>query len=532
VLLSSSSVISENVTKEIALAAERKKKILPLDLEPVAIPNEMAYHLAGLQRAPMTNIDSIIRALGKLGLEATSAPPPRITHEEKDPRKSLIIMPFEDLSPTQDNQWFADGLAGELIDMLGKIKSLRILDRKTSLDLRGVKQTTIEIGKLFNTRYFVEGSVRKFGEQIKISISLLDIETGDHLWQESYKGVMADIFDLQESVAAQVVEELKLHLTKEEQSLLEQRGTENAEAYELLMKAREYSNRGTREGYELLLQLSEEAYKLDPRYARAYSLKAQGLINLYRAYDRNPALLDEAERLCNEARRQDPSADVYSPSINILLQRGRYEEAEQLAKEWIAREPQNDQSHFTLGSFYSETRQSSKAIAPYEAFMQLNPENLTGLTNLIIICDDAGEKDKCTEWSYTALPLIERYLRLHPDDEDKRVYRAMLLHSIGNDAQSLVAARELIDEHSPRQIRDGRSLYNTACLFTMLDQKKEALGIFQRSIEAGFRYIQLLQAFLVEENGGVASLSGTPEYEEVKRMVEVIVREAETKQHG
>src|SRR5690349_20956006 len=71
VLLSPSSIESGNVAKEIALAAERKKKILPLDLEPVTIPNELAYHLAGLQRAPMTNIDTIIRALGKLGLEAT-----------------------------------------------------------------------------------------------------------------------------------------------------------------------------------------------------------------------------------------------------------------------------------------------------------------------------------------------------------------------------------------------------------------------------------------------------------------------------
>jgi len=520
ILLSPNSIESKNVVKELALASERNKKILPLDLEPVALPRDLAYHLAGIQRAPMTNVDSIIRALGKLGLEATQPPTMKII-KETDPRKSLVILPFEDLSPTADNQWFADGLAGELIDALGHIKSLRILDRKTSLDLRGVKQTTVEIGKLFNTQYFVEGSVRKFGDQIKISVSLLDIETGDHLWQESYKGVMADIFDLQESVASQVVEGLKLHLTKEEKSLLAERGTENAEAYELVMKAQEYYNQQTREGIELSAQLSEEAYKLDPHYARAYSRKANALTDLYRLYDRNPALLDEAERLCDEARRHAPDfLGIYPPSISILMHRGRHEEAELLAKELIAREPRNALSHFALGFFYTETRQSSKSIAAYEASLELNPQSFTVLTNVIIACDDAGETGKCKEWSQTALPLIDRYLRLHPDDEDKRVWRAVLLSNIGNDKESLTAARELTDKHSARQIRDGRSLYNIACLFGMLGEKQEALGAFRRSIEAGFRYIQLLQAFLGSKKEGIASLAGTPEYEEVKRMVE------------
>src|SRR5205823_4916484 len=151
--------------------------------------------------------------------------------------KSLIVLPFEDLSPTGEvNAWFADGLAGEMIDALGHIKSLRILDRKTSLGLRGVKLRTVEIAREFNTRYFIEGSVRKFGEQIKISVALLDIESGDYLWQESHRGEFKDIFEIQESVANQVVLGLKLHLTAQEKTLVVERGTESAEAYELYIR--------------------------------------------------------------------------------------------------------------------------------------------------------------------------------------------------------------------------------------------------------------------------------------------------------
>src|ERR1035437_7726542 len=112
VLLSTSSIESINVQKEVSLAAEKRKKILPLDLEPVALSEELQYHLAGIQRAPMTNIDAVIRALAKLGLAATQAPSIKIV-KETDSRKSLMILPFEDLSPTGDNQWFADGLATE-----------------------------------------------------------------------------------------------------------------------------------------------------------------------------------------------------------------------------------------------------------------------------------------------------------------------------------------------------------------------------------------------------------------------------------
>src|ERR1041385_2059839 len=128
VMLSPSSIEAKDVIREVSLAFEKNKKILPLDLEPVSLPASMQYHLAGLQRTSMTNIDAIIRALGKLGLEATSAPQAPKIVKESDGRKSLMILPFEDLSPTGDNGWFADGIASELISALSNVKSLRVAD--------------------------------------------------------------------------------------------------------------------------------------------------------------------------------------------------------------------------------------------------------------------------------------------------------------------------------------------------------------------------------------------------------------------
>ncbi len=387
VLLSASSNESTNVHKEVSLAAEKKKKILPLDLEPVALSEDLQYHLAGIQRAPMTNIDAVIRALGRLGLEATSTPSIKLVHEP-DGRKSLMILPFEDLSPTADNAWFADGLATELISALSYVKALRVTDQQTTKEFKKYTGHLTTYAKEMGIRYFIQGSVRKFGDQIKITSALLDIETGDHLWQDSMKGTMNDIFDIQEKVAEKVVEGLKIHLASDEKKKLAERGTQNAEAYELNMKANEYFQRQTREGFQLAVELCTEAIKLDPGYALAYQFKAYGLAAIYRAYDQTPALLDEAETLCKEALRIKPDLfAIYSPLSQIYMHRGQLAEAEETAREFIRKDPQNYSSHFTLGFFYGNIGQPAKAIAPYEESIRLKPDDLQSLWNLVVVCD-------------------------------------------------------------------------------------------------------------------------------------------------
>jgi adenylate cyclase len=523
VMLSPSSIESKNVVREVALAFEKNKKILPLDLEPVSLPASMQYHLAGLQRTSMTNIDSVIRALGKLGLEATSAPQPPKIVKETDGRKSLMILPFEDMSPTGDNGWFADGLASELISALSNVKALRVADPQATKDFKRYQGTLPLYAHEMSIRYFVQGDVRKFGDQIKITSRLLDVESGDFLWQDSMKGTMDDIFDIQEKVAEKVVEGLKIHLASDEKKKLAERGTENAEAYELNMKAGEYFYRQTKEGYQLAAQLLTEAIKLDPGYAQAYSFKANALTVLYRNYDRTPALMDEAEMLCREALRLNPDLlMVNGPLINIYMHRGQLAEAEDVAREFIRKDPQDFFSHFMLGFFYDGTGQAANAIAPYEEAVRLKPDNLVSLWNLVMDCDAAGEREKCERWARVALPHYERHLKLHPDDEGKRVNHAVLLLLSGRTDEAHSAAMELTN------LKDGGSLYNTACLFGRLGDKSEALQIFRKAIDAGLRSTLHLKEFLIDDREGIVALAGTPEYEELKRMVEAIEAEANT----
>src|SRR5665213_383609 len=489
-LLSASSTESPNVKKELGVATEVGCSLVPVEIETMELNRDFLYHLAGLQRVAIADFEGIVRALTKLGIGSGEAGEPghyrsgAVPAPPKDSRKSLMILPFEDLSPTADNQWFADGIASELISALSNVKSLRLADNQATKEFRSYHGQLTTYAHTMNIRYFVQGDVRKFGDQIKISSRLLDIETGDHLWQDSMKGTMNDIFDIQEKVAEKVVEGLKVHLASDEKKKLAERGTENAEAYELYLKADEYSSRRTREGFRLAVQQITLAIELDPTYANALAFKAARLAELYRQYDRDPNLLIEAAQLAKRALEIKPDLwYAYGALSDVYRQQGRLREAEDAAKEYVRRAPE---ASAILGTFYTMTNQPALAIAPFEKRLELKPDDITCYFNLVITSNEAHDMARVEKWSRAALPLYERRLRLVPDDELTRVHYANLLRYAGYTEQAVVALAPLLGKKD----LDGSSLYNIACLYASINDKAHALEALRRSVAAGFKNVE------------------------------------------
>jgi adenylate cyclase len=523
-VLSQESFASKHVLSELSIASESERTILPIEIGELTIPNAFRYQLAGIQRTQISDFEGILRSLNKLGFgESRSevlnsvSPDSGTGHRTSitDPRKSLIVLPFEDLSPSNDNGWFADGLMSELIESLAKIKSLRLIDRKTSMDLKGFRGKTMQIADAMQVRYFIEGNVRKFGDQIKISVQLLDIETGEYLWQDSHRGTFKDIFDIQESVANKVVEGLRLHLTKDEEETtrLELRGTSNPEAYELFLKAREYFSRSTKQGFQLALQLQSDAITLDPDYALAYVSKANALNAFYSQYDRDPKYLSEAEECIKVAFSLKPNLlTAYYPLSTVYWLQGKLNEAEETTAEFIRKAPEYWGSYFARGFFYMQTGQFEKAISPFAEAVRLNPAHFVSLWNLVVVCDGASERAECAKWAGQAIPYCEQFLKLNPDDESMQVKYASLLHFAGRIDEARVAARNL------RNVSDGASLYNAARLLGLLGEPLEALTTLQMAIEAGFGSVTHLQNFLDEES--IIVLNGAPEFKAAREMIE------------
>jgi tetratricopeptide (TPR) repeat protein len=314
-----------------------------------------------------------------------------------------------------------------------------------------------------------------------------------------------------------VTDGLNIILTSEEKRRLADHGTENAEAYELYLKARDYIDRNTKEGYELALMLQSEAVRLDPNFAEAYISKANSLAALYRLYTRDAALLEEGLQLIREAQLRRPDVwDGYGPLSVILLLQGKKEEAEQAAKEYVAKSPENPASHFALGFFYLETVQPVKAIAALEQVLQRRPEDLSALHNLCMVCE--GEDDtKLKHWAHAGLPLLSRRVKLFPDDENLQVMYAYFLFYAGEIEKAKAGATEL------SKVRDARSIYNIACLWRRLEEPESAFMMFLRSLDAGFRWSGM-RRFI--ENDWSADVKASTVYQEALNRVEQIEAKA------
>ena len=229
------------------LASERKGHILPVHLEPTTIPLSLKYPLAGIQHIefyqgdPDDNLKAILRSLERPGRDdraaaarssasarrgpARAGQPARTRRTAPTPhaeRGAVAVLPFDNISPDQETDYFSDGLTEELIARLSLVSEIELISRWASMQYKGAEQDIRAIGHELGARYIVGGGVRRFQDSVRITVQLVDVVTNLQLWGNTYKGKLDDIFDIQEQVAQQIVEALKLKLTFSEKALADQ----------------------------------------------------------------------------------------------------------------------------------------------------------------------------------------------------------------------------------------------------------------------------------------------------------------------
>ena len=195
-------------------------------------------------------------------------------------KPSLAVLPFVDLSPLEDQTYFCDGLADELINRLSRIKSLRIPARTSAFSFKGKDLDIKEIGEKLNVEMVLEGSVRKAGDKLRITVQLVKVDSGYPLWSGKYDRNMEDIFTLQDEISMSIVDNLKLELLGKEKAKLVKQYTQNLEAYELYLKGRYFWNKRTGEDMKKSVRYFEQAIEEDPIYALAYVGLAYSYVTL------------------------------------------------------------------------------------------------------------------------------------------------------------------------------------------------------------------------------------------------------------
>lgn len=193
---------------------------------------------------------------------------------------AIVVLPFADLSPQKDQEYFCDGLTEELVNALSKIEGWRVVSRTSAFAFKGKEQDVRVIGKQLNVSHALEGSVRKAGSQLRLSAQLTSVDDGFQLWSGKYDRELGDVFAIQDDIAAAIVDKLKMKLGGDQQAHLIKRYTENLAAYNLYLQARFYLNKRTEPGLRKSITFCEQAISLEPGYALAYAGLADSYILL------------------------------------------------------------------------------------------------------------------------------------------------------------------------------------------------------------------------------------------------------------
>jgi TolB-like protein len=185
--------------------------------------------------------------------------------------KSIAVLPFVDMSPQKDQEYFCDGMTEELINRLSNIKELKVPARTSTFMFKGKSEDIREIGGKLNVSTVLEGSVRKAGNQLRIATQLINIADGYHLWSETYDRELKDVFAIQSDIAQQIAQALEVHLLAGQKQQVEKKSTENLEAYSLYLQGRYEWNKRTDVGIKKAIEHFTSAIEEDPTYALAYA---------------------------------------------------------------------------------------------------------------------------------------------------------------------------------------------------------------------------------------------------------------------
>jgi TolB-like protein/Flp pilus assembly protein TadD len=514
-LVSRSSVKSQNVVKEVLLASERKGHILPVDIEPTEIPGSLRYALAGIQHIQLFQGDreeqlrAILRALERLGVGvgkgAFAEPAPGGPQDDapspasSGPASSapdaaailssgaLAVLPFENFSAGHDDDYFSDGLTEELIARLSLVSEIELVSRWASMQFKGTRKDLKSVAAELGARYIIGGSVRRAQDSVRITVQLVDAATNRQVWGDTYKGKLDDIFEIQEQVAQQIVDALKLKLTFTEKLTLTKRQTGNVQAYDFYLRGQEYLYRLTKRSVEYAIQLFEKAIELDPRYAAAYAACSSAYGQMYQYFSRQDSYRDKAQEFSFKALMYDSNLpEAYAAMGLSYFIWGKFDEAAASGRKAIELDPDNFIAYWTLGRICFSTSEFAEARELFQKAIDIKPGFYVAQVDLKQAYDALGMTAESDAQNDKILEILPNYLLQNPDDARARMFYASTLAQLGRREEGIAEGARAL-ELAPD---DSVMLYNGACLYALLGEKQKAIDTLRSAIAAGVTNFQ------------------------------------------
>ena len=404
--------------------------------------------------------------------------------------KKLIVLPFQNRSPDKDSNYFSDGLTEEIIIRLSRIKELDIVSRSTSMMYRDSKLDIISLGHELKARYILQGAVLKHNGNLRISTELIDIEKDLELWAEIFNGKIEDVFKIQEKVSKKIVKSLKLNLSSEEKASINKKTTKNSYAYDAYLRAREFMLRYTKKYLLLAIELFQNAIDYDSKYAAAYAGMAEACALLYETHDKNSKWIKKAEESSLKALILDPnSSEAFSALAMVYYNKNLSKEALIATEKAISFDPNNFFAYWVRGRIYRVIGRDLEAIYDFNKVLELNVDFHSPYGDLQMVYETLHDEKKLMDTLERAQLFYPSYLLRHPEDSRAHQFYAFTLKRLGY----LEEAKKEMNKGIEQNPNDPIIIYNTACFYALLDDKKAAIHHLKKAIVNGFENFEYLK---------------------------------------
>lgn len=426
-----------------------------------------------------------------------------------DKRPSIAVLPFVDMSPEQDQGYFCEGVAEEILNALTKIKQLNVAARSLSFQFKDGAGDIRSIGEELAVKSVLEGSVRKSGNRLRVTAQLIKTSDGYHLWSKSFDEEIKDVFAIQDEIAKCIAEALLKTLTPTEQLAVRTTSSTNISAYEYYLRGRQFFKRFRKVDIEYALQMFRQAIKIDPNFAFAWAGYADCHSFLIMYVDPQSSYREESTKASERALELSPNlAEAHASRGLSYLVSEQFEMAEAEFKMAIELNPSLFEAYYYYARTQVHRGELEMAVNLFKQAAEVDPTDYQSRCLRVQILSGMNRTDDAVNEAREAITVIKKRLEWHPDD-------ARAFH-LGAGSLIITGDKERAKRWLHRAIEiapdDSVVLYNVACNLATLGEHERALDYLERAVEQG-----TVSAAWMRNDGDLASLHDHTRFNDLLR---------------
>lgn len=399
---------------------------------------------------------------------------------------SIAVLPFLNLSNDPDNEYFSDGMAEELLNLLCKLPQLTVASRTSSFSFKGKDVDMGTVAEKLCVDAILEGSVRRSENRVRITAQLIDATSDRHIWSETYDRELKDVFAVQDEIAQNIMRALEISLSPDQERIIKKRAaTRDMDAYDFYLRGRHFVERGDIDSGEAMF---EKAIALDDGYALAWAGIADCHSWRCSWYGGSDESLRKADECSLKALQIAPDlAEAHASRSYALSMNSRYAEAETEFKTAISINPQLYEAYYYAGRSYFAEGKFQLALMAFTQAASIRPDDLAVASLRSTTIKKIGTEAEIREVAEQAMEVAERYLALNPDDALALSRVAVEIVSLGQIEKGLDMARRAYSI-SPDICR-----YNVACAFMLANETDKALDLLEKHARLGAVFSKWLE---------------------------------------